>query len=90
MHGSDKSGDKKIRYKWDEYEAFGSEPSYRSRYDLSPELEDELLDKGYLLKRRVWRHMKKIQKHARSTRNRYANIKSDRTHHLRRRPLHSF
>lgn len=45
-----------------EYEPLTDEPSFRENYDISPELEAELIDHGYFLKRRVWRQMKRIQK----------------------------
>ena len=44
------------------YELFESEPKIKRRYYMSPELEDELLDHSYFLKRRVWRQMKRMQK----------------------------
>jgi hypothetical protein len=61
----------KLQTKWNEYEFYESEPRTRKQYDMSPDLEDVLLDHGYLLKARVRRNMKKI-------RRQYVN-RSDRT-----------
>jgi len=46
-----------------EYETYDSEPSTKPRYDIPPELQEELLDHSYFLKHRVWRQMKKMNKH---------------------------
>lgn len=44
------------------YQVNENEPKIHAGYDIPPEIEDELLDNGYVLKRRVWRNMRKIQR----------------------------
>ena len=53
---------KKPKINYFEYQRHENEPKIRRYYAVSPELEDELLDNGYFLKRRVWRNMKKIRR----------------------------
>ena len=67
---------KKLLTKWADYQEYDSEPKYREKYDISPELEDELLDSGYFLKARVRRNMKKIRRQAA-----YSNSPNPNFHH---------
>jgi hypothetical protein len=46
-----------------EYLTHESEPKAKNNYDLTPELEEDLLEHGVFLKQRVWRNMSKLQRH---------------------------
>jgi hypothetical protein len=54
---------KNHKMNWDDYEVLDGEPKERSHYDLSVDAEDTLLEHGLFLKHRVWRNMKKQQRH---------------------------
>ena len=61
---------------WDDYENSKNEPKFRKNYEISPELEAELLDSGYFLKSQVRRNMKKIRRQAA-----YSNDPNPHFHH---------
>jgi hypothetical protein len=52
---------KKSQIKWNQYEIHEKEPKENRRYEISPEMEDEVLEYGFFLKQRVRRNMKKMQ-----------------------------
>ena len=92
MHGHGKHEDKRVNIKTFEYEPHEGEPVSRKAYDISPELEEELLDNGYFLKMRVRRQIKKMQKQnsGRLYTDRFAGRHVRSFKPRRHWPLHSF
>src|SRR5580765_5930468 len=60
---------------WREYRPHEREPDSYRLYNLSPEIERELLEHSLILKHRVWRSMKRLNRH---------KITSDRSRRLAR------
>jgi hypothetical protein len=92
MHYKQHVLNKNSQIRWDQYEAHEKEPKENRRYELSPEMEDEVLEYGIVLKQRVRRNIKKLQAQYRKS----ARIRSkpEAAHYrpalriVRARPLH--
>lgn len=75
-----------------EYETHEKEPKMPRNYAISSEVENELLDYSYFLKRRVWRQMKKVRKlHYRPVyEQRPGNPRLEKARPLNHKPAHIF
>jgi|GEM_PF-6952014 len=62
LHREKGNKQSKTKINYDDYIAGHMEPPEHHRYDISPELEDELLSNRFFLKRRVWKNMDKIKR----------------------------
>lgn len=62
MREGHKQANKQPKTNYFKYEAYESEPKMHMRYNLSPELEDEVLDHGYFLKQRIRHRIHQLRK----------------------------
>jgi hypothetical protein len=62
MYTTYKKVNKNPQAYWADYEPSQEEPKTYNKYDISPELETELLNSGYFLKARVMRSARKMRR----------------------------